>query len=168
MTTACGGRTRVLNIVDDVTRECLAAIPDTSIRPARGAGTDGVDKAARQAGMIVSDNGTEFTSNAMLAWAQNNRRLAFHRARKAEAERLLRELQRRMRDELLNESLFLASTMPDQDPNWSTIQQRRPRSASAISRPPPRRRSLRNTRSSAHPDHSADRMLLRQRQRRKS
>ena len=28
---ACGRRFRVLNVVDDVTRECLAAIPDTSI-----------------------------------------------------------------------------------------------------------------------------------------
>jgi hypothetical protein len=28
---ACGRRFRILNIVDDVTRECLAAIPDTSI-----------------------------------------------------------------------------------------------------------------------------------------
>ena len=29
----CGRRLRILNIVDDVTRECLAAIPDTSISP---------------------------------------------------------------------------------------------------------------------------------------
>ena len=28
---ACGRRFRVLNVVDDVTRECLAAIPETSI-----------------------------------------------------------------------------------------------------------------------------------------
>ena len=28
---ACGRRFRVLNVVDDVSRECLAAIPDTSI-----------------------------------------------------------------------------------------------------------------------------------------
>jgi len=28
---ACGRRFRVLNVVDDVTRECLAAVPDTSI-----------------------------------------------------------------------------------------------------------------------------------------
>jgi putative transposase len=28
---ACGRRFRILNIVDDVTRECLPAIPDTSI-----------------------------------------------------------------------------------------------------------------------------------------
>lgn len=34
---ACGRRFRVLNIVDDVTRECLAAIPDTTISERRGA-----------------------------------------------------------------------------------------------------------------------------------
>lgn len=28
---ACGRRFRILNLVDDVTRECLAAIPDKSI-----------------------------------------------------------------------------------------------------------------------------------------
>jgi transposase InsO family protein len=28
---ACGRRFRILNVVDDVTRECLMAIPDTSI-----------------------------------------------------------------------------------------------------------------------------------------
>ncbi len=28
---ACGRRFRILNVVDDVTRECLAAVPDTSI-----------------------------------------------------------------------------------------------------------------------------------------
>ena len=34
---ACGRRFRVLNIVDDVTRECLAAVPDTSISGRRAA-----------------------------------------------------------------------------------------------------------------------------------
>src|SRR4051794_41595557 len=34
---ACGRRFRVLNVVDDVTRECLAAVPDTQ---AGGAGAD--------------------------------------------------------------------------------------------------------------------------------
>lgn len=34
---AFGRRFRVLNVVDDVTRECLAAIPDTSISGKRGA-----------------------------------------------------------------------------------------------------------------------------------
>ena len=40
--------------------------------------------------MIVSDNGTEFTSNAILAWAKEHQdRLALHRAGQADAERLL-------------------------------------------------------------------------------
>jgi putative transposase len=41
-------------------------------------------------GMIVSDNGTEFTSNAMFAWAQDNRVVwHFIAPGKADAERLL-------------------------------------------------------------------------------
>ena len=61
---ACGRRFRILNIVDDVTRECLAAIPDTSIsgrRVARELAT--LIEQRGKPGMIVSDNGTEFTSN---------------------------------------------------------------------------------------------------------
>jgi putative transposase len=71
---ACGRRFRILNIVDDVTRECLAAIPDTSISGRRVARelTMLVERRGKP-GMIVSDDGTEFTSNAMLAWAQDNR-----------------------------------------------------------------------------------------------
>jgi transposase InsO family protein len=70
---ACGRRFRILNIVDDVTRECLAAIPDTSISGRRVARelTVLIERRGKPS-MIVSDNGTEFTSNAMLAWAQDN------------------------------------------------------------------------------------------------
>ena len=69
---ACGRRLRILNIVDDVTRECLAAIPDTSISGRRVARelTVLIERRGKP-GMIVSDNGTEFTSNAMFAWAQD-------------------------------------------------------------------------------------------------
>lgn len=69
---ACGRRFRVLNIVDDVTRECLAAVPDTSISGRRVARelTDLVRRRGKP-GMIVSDHGTEFTSNAILAWAKD-------------------------------------------------------------------------------------------------
>ena len=66
---ATGRRFRVLNIVDDVTRECLAAVVDTSIsgrRVVRELGDLIVRRGAP--GMIVSDNGTELTSNAVLAW----------------------------------------------------------------------------------------------------
>ena len=67
---ANGQRFRVLNVVDDVTRECLAAIPDTSMSGRRVARelTDLIERRGKP-GMIVSDNGTEFTSRAMLKWA---------------------------------------------------------------------------------------------------
>src|SRR5476651_1847682 len=71
---ASGRRFRILNIVDDVTRECLAAIPDTSISGRRVARelTMLIERRGKP-GIMVSDNGTEFTSNAMLAWAQDHR-----------------------------------------------------------------------------------------------
>ena len=64
---ANGQRFRVLNVVDDVTRECLAAIPDTSISGRRVARelTALIERRGKP-GMIVSDNGTELTSNAIL------------------------------------------------------------------------------------------------------
>ena len=61
---ACGRRFRVLNVVDDVTRECLAAIPDTLISGRRVARAP-IERRGKP-GMIVSDNGTELTSNAIL------------------------------------------------------------------------------------------------------
>jgi putative transposase len=71
---ACGRRFRVLNVVDDVTRECLAAIPDTSISGRRVARelTALIDRRGRP-GMIVSDNGTELTSKAILKWCAQHK-----------------------------------------------------------------------------------------------
>ena len=59
---ACGRRIRILNVVDNLTRECLAAIPDTSIFGRRVARelTALIERRGRPA-MIVSDNGTELT-----------------------------------------------------------------------------------------------------------
>ena len=69
---ANGRRFRVLNIVDDVTKECLGAIPGTSISGRRVARELTVIVERRgKPGSIVSDNGTEFTCNAMLAWCKN-------------------------------------------------------------------------------------------------
>jgi putative transposase len=69
---ANGRRFRVLNIVDDVTKECLGAVPDTSISGRRVARelTTIVERRGKP-GSIVSDNGTEFTCNAMLAWCKD-------------------------------------------------------------------------------------------------
>lgn len=62
-------RFRVLNIVNDVTKECLRAVPDTSIS-GRGVVREIADLIAERGkpGTIVSDNGTELTNNAVLAW----------------------------------------------------------------------------------------------------
>jgi transposase InsO family protein len=105
---ACGRRFRVLNIVDDVTRECLAAIPDTSISGRRVA-RELTDLIARRGkpGMIVSDHGTEFTSNAILAWSKDHR-VEWHYIApgKPMQNGYVESFNGRMRDELLNESLF--------------------------------------------------------------
>jgi putative transposase len=79
---ACGRRFRILNIVDDATRECLAAIPDTSISGGRVARelTALIERRGKP-GMIISDNVTEFISNAMLGWAQTNR-IGWHSSRR--------------------------------------------------------------------------------------
>ena len=63
-----GRRFRVLNVVDDVTRECLAAVADTSISGKRVARelADLVTQRGKPT-TIVSDNGTELTSNAILS-----------------------------------------------------------------------------------------------------
>ena len=71
---AGGQRFRVLNVVDDVTRECLAAIPDTSISGRRVARElKALIERCGRPGMIVSDNGTELTSNAILRWCSEHR-----------------------------------------------------------------------------------------------
>ena len=71
---ASGQRFRVLKVVDDVNRERLAAIPDTSISGRRGAHelTTLIERRGKP-GMIVSDKGTELTSNAILTFAATQR-----------------------------------------------------------------------------------------------
>lgn len=105
---ACGRRFRILNVVDDVTRECLAAVPDTSISGRRVARelTALIERRGKP-GMIVSDHGTEFTSNTMLAWTGENQ-VAWHfiAPGKPMQNGFCESFNGRMRDELLNESLF--------------------------------------------------------------
>jgi putative transposase len=60
-----GRRMRILVVVDDCTRECLAPVADTSISGARVARElDHLLVERGRPGTIVSDNGTELTSNA--------------------------------------------------------------------------------------------------------
>ncbi|WP_156340071.1 IS3 family transposase [Sphingomonas sp. Leaf17] len=105
---ATGRRFRILNIVDDVTRECLRAVLDTSIsgkRVVRELGDLIAERGAPK--MIVSDNGTELTSNAVLAWS-GDAGVEWHYIApgKPTQNGFVESFNGRMRDELLNETLF--------------------------------------------------------------
>ena len=105
---ACGRRFRILNVVDDVTRECLAAVPDTSISGRRVARElDNLIDQRGRPGMIVSDNGTELTSNAILTFAAE-RGIEWHYIApgKPMQNGFVESFNGRMRDELLNETMF--------------------------------------------------------------
>ena len=108
MSFAGGQRFRVLNVVDDVTRECLAAIPDTSISGHRVARelTALIERRGKP-GMIVGDNGTELTSNAILRWGGEHR-IEWHYIApgKPMQNGFVESFNGRMRDELLNETVF--------------------------------------------------------------
>lgn len=69
-----GRRFRIPTIVDDCTRENIALIADTSLSRLRVAiELDRMIVARAKPQMIVRDNGTEFTSNAILRWADQSR-----------------------------------------------------------------------------------------------
>ncbi|PHP19180.1 IS3 family transposase [Sphingobium sp. IP1] len=107
---ASGRRFRVLNIVDDVTRECLRAVPDTSISGRRVVRelTDLIAERGKP-GIIVSDNGTELTSNAVLAWCgEIGVEWHYIAPGKPMQNGYVESFNGRMRDELLNETLFLS------------------------------------------------------------
>ena len=64
-----GRRFRVLAIVDDFTRECLGLVADTSLSGTRVARElERLIDVRGRPQSIVSDNGTELTSRAMLRW----------------------------------------------------------------------------------------------------
>lgn len=91
-----GRRFRILAVVDDWTRECLCLVADTSISGRRVARElDALVARRGRPAAIVSDNGTELTSMAILQWSQEHGvEWPLHRARQADAERLCGELQR--------------------------------------------------------------------------
>jgi putative transposase len=103
-----GRRFRILAVVDDCTRECLALIADTSIPGLRVARElDRIVVRRAKPATIVSDNGTELTSNAMLRWA-DERRVGWHYIApgKPTQNAFIESFNGRLRDELLNETLF--------------------------------------------------------------
>lgn len=107
-----GRRFRVLTVVDDCTRECLALVADTSLSGARVARElDALIVARGKPAMIVSDNGSEFTSNAILTWADRSRvRWHYIAPGKPMQNAFIESFNGRLRDEFLNETLFSTLT----------------------------------------------------------
>ena len=101
-------RFRVLTVVDDCTRECLGLIADTSLSGLRVARE--LHQIIAQRGspkMIVSDNGTEFTSNAILKWA-DEAKVEWHYIApgKPQQNGFIESFNGKFRDEKLNDTLF--------------------------------------------------------------
>ncbi len=103
-----GRRLRIFAVVDDYSRECLGLVADTSISGVRVARElDAVIAARGKPAMIVSDNGTEFTSQAILRWSQEVE-IEWHYIApgKPMQNGFIESFNGRLRDECLNENLF--------------------------------------------------------------
>lgn len=103
-----GRRFRILNIVDDFTRECLASVVDTSL-----SGVHVVRELERLCDLhgrpllIVSDNGTELTSRAVLSWVEETG-VDWHYIApgKPVQNAFVESFNGRLRDQCLNEHAF--------------------------------------------------------------
>ncbi|MBY5444493.1 IS3 family transposase [Rhizobium leguminosarum] len=103
-----GRRLRILTVVDDCTRECLALVADTSLSGLRVARElDQIIKERGKPRMIVSDNGSEFSSNAILQWTDRTK-VDWHYIApgKPIQNAFIESFNGRLRDEFLNETLF--------------------------------------------------------------
>lgn len=107
---AANGQTiRVLAVVDDYTRECLALEVDTSLPGTRVARTLNqiVEQRGRPTG-IVLDNGPELRGRALQSWSENERvPLLFIDPGKPVQNAFIESFNGRLRDECLNANWFL-------------------------------------------------------------
>ena len=107
--TSKGRRIRLLNIVDDFTRECLWIEVDTSLGGKRV--TRVLDQLKAVRGLpevVVTDNGPEFTSRALDAWAYDSGvALQFIEPGKPVQNCYVESFNGRLRDECLNQHWFL-------------------------------------------------------------
>ncbi len=103
-----GRRFRILNVVDDFTRECLASVLDTSLSGVRVVRElDRLCLSRGRPAMIVSDNGTELTSHAVLRWVEETG-IEWHYIApgKPVQNAFVESFNGRLRDECLNEHVF--------------------------------------------------------------
>ena len=103
-----GRRLRILVVMDQCSRECLTLLADTSINGKRVVRE--LDRIIEMRGLpscIISDNGTEFTSRAVLSWS-HERKIEWHYTRPGHPQEngFTESLNARIRDECLNENIF--------------------------------------------------------------
>ncbi|MCA3446226.1 MAG: transposase [Rhodobacter sp.] len=99
---------RIMTVVDECTRDCLALIADTSLSGARGAREPAMlFDAHGKTQTIVGDNATEFTSNAILKFV-DDRKFDWHYIPpcKPAQNAFIESFNGRPCDEVLNETLF--------------------------------------------------------------
>ena len=105
---APGRRFRVLNIVDDYTRECVGQLVEYSISGQRVARF--LRELMEQRGKprsITCDNGTEFTSKAMFFWSREHKvRLNFIQPGKPTQNAFVESFNGKFRDNCLNQQWF--------------------------------------------------------------
>jgi putative transposase len=107
-------RFRILTMIDNGARECVALVADTSLSGRRVAGE--LDEIIGQRGRpetIVSDNVSEYSSNAILEWADDTAvgwyilpPASLSRTASTTGGRRSHSFNGRLRDQLLNETLF--------------------------------------------------------------
>ena len=105
-----GRRFRILTVVDDFTRECVATEVDTGITGERVIRTlRRLEETRGLPGMLVTDNGPEFTSKAMLAWSQPaGVRLHFIDPGRPVQNAFIESFNGKLRDECLNQHWFVS------------------------------------------------------------
>jgi putative transposase len=101
---------RVLTVVDQFTRECILLLADQSLTAAKVAAA--LDRAIAARGSpesITVDNGSEFASSLMDRWAHSaGISLSFIRPGKPVENGFIESFNGRLRDELLNVTMFLS------------------------------------------------------------
>lgn len=103
-----GRRFRILCVVDDFSRECLACVVDTSIGGVRAVRE--LERLVMERGaprVIVSDNGCELTSTAVLRWSLGRLDWRYIAPGKPVQNAFVESFNSRLRDECLNEHVFL-------------------------------------------------------------
>ena len=103
-----GRKIRILNIIDDFTREAIGVEVDTSLSGNRVVHV--LERTAmirgKLANEIVCDNGPEFTGRALSNWAYNKVNIHYIQPGKPNQNAFVESYNGKMREECLNENIF--------------------------------------------------------------